>query len=254
MVNQSLLNSSSRVVIDIADTVDSGVLVTIKNMENVVIESGSVASYDSVNAKYYYDVSASIFDEVGTFFITWIYKTEGNDKIVKTEIDILEDSERRYCYIYDMRRKLGDILLSSSFDLAAYTLRAANELDRAFQGIYVLPLTPDSTHEMYDMDEMSLRELASDIAAGYAMEDINITTTTEKPNMKKVTAFAELNRYVDLKKVFASIPKETTHDDLRYQFATPRVAASESESKTGRQIKDPLDSVYNHFMPRSDRV
>lgn len=255
MVNQSLLNSRTKVVINIEDTVDSGVVtLTIKDMNDVVVESGIVANYNSTTEEYYYDVSPELFSEVETYSLSWNYKTDENEKFVKTEIDILEDSNRRYCYLRDMKRKLGDMLLSSSFNLSAYTLRAANELNRALQGIYVLPLSPVSTHAMYDMDEMSLRELASDIAAGYALEDINITNNVDKPNSKKAVAFAELNRYVELKKVFASIPKNDSHDDLHYQFASPRIAASESQNNSGNQVRDPLDTVYNSFMPRSDRV
>jgi hypothetical protein len=187
---------------------------------------------------------------VETYSLTWSYKTDGNEKTVKTEMDVLEDSNRRYCYLKDMKRKLGDMLLSSSFDLSAYTLRAANELNRALQGIYVLPLSPVSTHAAYEMDEMSLRELASDIAAGYAMEDINITNNVDKPNSKKAVAFAELNRYVKLEKLFASILKNESHEDLHYQFAAPRIAASKSQNDSGNSVDDPLDIVYNSFMPQ----
>jgi len=250
MVNQSLLNSRTKVVVGIIDTVDSGVVtLTIKDMDDSVLESGTVADYDSTTQEYYHNVSPAIFDEVETYSLTWSYKTDGNEKTVKTEMDVLEDSNRRYCYLKDMKRKLGDMLLSSSFDLSAYTLRAANELNRALQGIYVLPLSPVSTHAAYEMDEMSLRELASDIAAGYAMEDINITNNVDKQNSKKVVAFAELNRYVKLEKSFASILKNDSHADLHYQFASPRIAASRSQNGDGGSVDDPLDIVYNTFMP-----
>ncbi len=254
MVNQSLLNSDKRVVVGIADTVDSGVSLVVRNMANTIVESGATASYDAVNEQYYYDVASTIFSTSETYTVIWTYKTEDNDKSVETKMDILDDSKLRYCYQEDIRRKLFDILLPSTFDLGMYSLRATNEVDRALQGLYALPLTPDSSHTNYAIDMTSIMELASDIATGYAIEDIKISVGTEKYNQKKTAAFAELNRYVDLKKSLSSVPKDTVKDDLHYQHTKPRVAASEYQDGSGDQMDDPFNSVYNQFSPRSDRV
>ncbi len=254
MINQSVTNSDARVYASIADSVDSGVSVVVKNMEGGIVESGSTASYDVATERYYHDITSLILVSRETFTISWAYKTSTVDKNIETKLDILDDSQPRYCYQEDVSRKMFDILLPGSFDLGSYTLRATNEVDRALQGLYLLPLLPVSTHGNATRDTSALMELTSDIGAGYAIEDIWISRGTSKYNAKKAAAFAELNRYSDLKKEFSSITKDDVKDTQHYLNDAPRVAASEHVDGGGTTHDDPLNSIYNNFSPRSDRV
>lgn len=238
MVNLGQRNSQN--ILTASLLVESGVTVDIKDMAGTLISSGNNADYNEVHKEFYWNAPATVFEKTQTYFIIWKYALDEKENILEDKIDIVEDLQPRYCYQSDVRRKLFDVLLPNTFDLSLYTLRATNEVDRALQGLYRLPLSPNPEHENYSQDIVSLAELTSDIAAGYAIEDISISSNTQQPNMKKAVAFAELNRYVDLKKVFASIPRTESKKDLHYQFNRPQVG---NFNDGDRKTEDPFDLI-----------
>jgi hypothetical protein len=250
MINQSILNNDKRIILSLESPLDSGVAVSVYNPSSTKIINNQVTVYDSVNAEYYFDLDASILSSIGTYTIEWNYITATNSTVQdRDQLDVLHDASIRYCYCGDVRRKLFDILLPSTFDLGEYTRRASIEIERALQGLYVLPLVPDSAHANYQQDVDSLRELCSDIAAGYVSEDISISRNQQGYNAKKAAAFAELKRYVELKKVFASVPQDSIKTDLTYKSAKPQVSGFKYTDVGGASLRDPFNEVYDNFSP-----
>lgn len=240
MVNQVTINNPYTISYNIG-SVPTSATIDIKDVNGSVVISGQAATITDSTVSY--DIPSSIFNVIGTYSVIWKYTVDSIDYQYQDYIDCNYVNRTRYCYHSDIRRKLVDIMLPNDFDLGSYSARASNEVDRALQGLYVLPLAPTS-----DMDILSLRELTSDIAAGYAIEDITILADNRAnfyTNNLKVTGFAELNRYARGEKDFSSITRNTTRDGLHYQYAKPRVSSFRDSLADGNTYKDPLNRYYD---------
>lgn len=259
MILQVLKNKAVRVTAELSSAEPgSTVTVDVYDMQLTQVVTSGVGVYSE--GEWYFDVSATITSTLGTYTCNFSYvEVEGEEEtVVETAVayfDVVTNNYTRYCYQSDVRRKLFDIRLPVDFDLSMYTSRASNEIDRALQGLYDLPLVPDSTHANYERDVMSLMEMCSDIATSYAIEDMNISLGdgSRSFNLKKEAAFAELNRYVALKKVFYSVPQSTAKADLHYQNPKPTVVRPRYINGAGILGDDPMDSVYNNFGPYNPR-
>lgn len=253
MINQTIKNSDYRAYLDVSDSVDSGVRITIKNPAG----GTEISSQDTTlsASQYIYDIDASVLDDVGTYTLEWSYQSSGSEKFVITYVDAIIDSYTRYCYQKDIKRRLYDITLPANIDLSDYTREAASEINRALQGLYVLPLAPDSTKSTYDEDVTAIRKLAADIATGILIDDIVVTEPgANHPtyNQKKAVGFAELKRYVNLEKVFSSVTKDTTRTDTDYESDQPTLSAPRYVTANNAIHKSEFDQVYNNFKPRTD--
>ncbi len=242
MVNQTTVNSdyvleSSFVEID-ATLVSAVVTLYGNNLELLGTCSNTVA--DNIVS---ISVDGALLTEIGTYRVNVLATFDDSSIQAKNEfLDINKVVRTRYCYQVDIKRKLIDIMLPDDFDLGSYSARSSNEIDRALQGLYELPLVPTS-----EMDILSLQELASDIGAGYALEDLTILADNRSNyhnNNLKTTGFAELNRYVRMEKEFSSIPKASTKSNLRYEFSIPRISGYKDDV-CGTDIKDPLNRYYD---------
>jgi hypothetical protein len=240
MVNQVTINNPYSATYVVASE-PSVATVSLKDVNGVVVVSDQTATIDTVNLSY--DFDSTLFVSIGTYTVVWKYTIDAIEYQSQDYIDCNHISRNRYCYHNDIKRKLVDMMLPNDFDLGSYSARASNEVDRALQGLYVLPLAPTS-----EMDVLSLRELTSDIAAGYVVEDITVLADNRSnyyTNNLKVTGFAELNRYARGEKEFITITKNTTKDGLHYQYSKPRVSSFRDSGNNGNLYKDPMNRYYD---------
>lgn len=255
MINQVTKNASYRLEVTISDPVDAGVTIIVTNYDGAEVLN-QPASVDGSNPDlYYYEFSKTDLTEVDTYDISWQYESNTKSEEQNNRLDVVSELRTRYCYISEVKRKLFDVMLPPNFDFSAYTRRASNEIDRALQGLYLLPLELDTTHDNYQQDYDSLVEMASDVATAYIIEDISVNLSSQSSvNMKKEVAFAELNRFKNEKKVFTSISKTEDRAETSYTKDRPRISSSSFKKHDGTLTDDPFNLIYNNFTNRSDHV